>query len=109
MYLFNSFFDFSLYDELDLRSTEITDTSCSLIVETIKLMPTIRILNLSDCLLTTKSLKIFLDVVNQLENLSQLNLKGNNIGNHFTTYISKILLNNSCITEYVLILNVPII
>lgn len=96
-----------MYDELDLRSTGITDTSCSLIAETLKLVPTIKIWNLSDCLLTTKSLKIFLDVMNKLEKLSQLNLKGNHIGNHFTTHISKILLNNSCIAEYVLILTVP--
>jgi Ran GTPase-activating protein (RanGAP) involved in mRNA processing and transport len=92
-----------LYDELDLKSIEITETSCSLIAETLKLVPTIKIWNLSDCLLTTKSLKLFLDVVYQLKNLSQLNLKGNHIGNNFTTYISNILLNNSCITEYVLI------
>ncbi|XP_025425339.1 leucine-rich repeat-containing protein 45-like [Sipha flava] len=89
----------SLYDELDLKSIEITETSCSLIAETLKLVPTIKIWNLSDCLLTTKSLKLFLDVVYQLKNLSQLNLKGNHIGNNFTTYISNILLNNSCITE----------
>lgn len=66
-----------------------------------KIIPTIKILNLSDCLLSFNSLKSFLDVVNQLENLSVLNLKGNGIGNYQTTYISKILLNNTSITEYV--------
>jgi len=58
-------------------------------------------LNLSDCLLPAGGLKTFLDLVNKLTNLKKLNLKGNQIGNKLTVYISKILLNNTNITEYV--------
>lgn len=72
-----------------------------MIAETLKLIPTIKILNLSDCLLSVDGLKIFLDVVNELNNLSLLNLKGNQIGKHITHYISKILLYNRSIIEYV--------
>lgn len=91
---------FSKNGELYLRCTTITDANCFLISKTLKHMPTLNHLNLSDCLLSFNGLKIFLDVVNQLENVSHLNLKGNQIGNKSTIYISTILLNNLSITEY---------
>jgi len=56
-------------------------------------------LNLSDCLLPPGGLKNFLDLANKLTNLKKLYLKGNKIGNKLTLYISKILLNNTNITE----------
>jgi len=67
-----------------------------LIAETLKCEPTITSLNLSDCFLPVDGIKNILDLVNQLTNL-----KGNNIGNNLTIYISKLLLNNFNITEYV--------
>jgi len=97
---FNNF-DFSVYGELNLKSTTITKHSCSLIAKTLKYASTINILNLSDCLLPVNGLKDILNSVNYLTNLKILNLKGNQIGNTLTTYISKILLNNNNITEYV--------
>lgn len=69
-------------------------------MKTLKHMPTLKLLNLSDCLLSFNGLKNILDVVNQLEYLSCLNLKGNQIGNNSTIYISKIILTNTSITEY---------
>lgn len=84
-----------------MGNTTISETSCTLIAETLKLVPKIKILDLSDCLLSIDSLKIFLDVVNELDKLLLLNLKGNQIGKNITNYISKILLNNHSITEYV--------
>ncbi|XP_025202725.1 leucine-rich repeat-containing protein 45-like, partial [Melanaphis sacchari] len=89
----------SVYGEFNLKSTTITEHSCSLIAETLKYEPTINILNLSDCLLPADGLKNFLNLVNYLTNLKILNLKGNQIGNNLTTYISKTLLNNTNITE----------
>jgi len=59
------------------------------------------VLNLSDCLLPEGGLKKFLDLANKLKNLKKLCLKGNQIGNKLTLYISKLLLNNNNITEYV--------
>lgn len=88
------------YGELNLSKTKITETSFFCITETLRLVHTIKILNLSDCLLSFNGLKNFLDVLNEFENLSQLNLKGNKIENHVTAYISKILFNNTNITEY---------
>lgn len=87
------------YGELNLSNTTITDTYFSIIAETLKLVPTITILNLSDCLLSFNGLKNCLDILEELNNLLQLNLKGNLIGKHLTTYISKIL-NKTNITEY---------
>lgn len=84
-----------------MRNTTISETSCSLIAETLRLAPIITTLNLSDCLLSADGLKILLDVVNELDNLSLLNLKGNQLGKNITNYISKILFHNYSITEYV--------
>lgn len=83
-----------------MRCTTITDTNCLLISKTLKHMPTLNHLNLSDCMLSFNGLNIFLDVMNQLENVSHLNLKGNQIGNNSTINISKMLSNNLSITEY---------
>lgn len=94
-------FNFSVHGELNLKSTTITENSCSLIVKTIKCKPIIKVLNLSDCLLPPAGLKNFLDLVNKVTSLKKLYLKGNQIGNQLTLYISKILLNNTNITEYV--------
>lgn len=92
---------FSINGELNLKSSTLTDNACLLIAKTLKCEPTIKVLNLSDCLLPADGLKNILDVVNQLTNLKRLNLKGNQIGNNLTTCISKILLNSPNITEYV--------
>lgn len=93
-------FNFSVhYGELNLSNTTITDTYFSIIAETLKRVPTIKILNLSDCLLSFNGLKNCLDVLDELNHLLQLNLKGNLIGKHLTAYISKIL-NKTNITEY---------
>lgn len=94
-------FDFSIYGEFNLKSTTVTERSCSLIAETFKYEPTISILNLSDCILPPNGLKTFLNLVNYLTNLKILNLKGNQIGSDLTIYISNILSNNTNITEYV--------
>lgn len=89
-----------MFGELNLSNITITDTSSMLIAKTLKLVPIITILNLSNCLLSYNGLKNFLDVINQLKQLSQLNLKRNQIENNQTLYISKILFNNnSSITE----------
>ncbi|KAL4097405.1 hypothetical protein QTP88_022191 [Uroleucon formosanum] len=98
-FIVSCLYNASVYGELNLKSTTLTENSCSLIAETIKCEPTIKIFNLSDCLLPVGGLKIFLDLVNKLTNLKILNLKGNQIGNKLTVYISKILLNNTNITE----------
>lgn len=74
---------------------------CFWIAETLKLMPIIKVLNLTDCLLSFEGFKYFMDIINQLKDLSLLNLKGNQIENEKTNYISKSLLNNSSITKYV--------
>lgn len=94
-------FCFSEHGELNLGNFTISENSCSMIAETLKLIPIIKTLNLSDCLLSVDCLKIFLDVVNVLNKLSLLNLKGNQVGKHITNYISKILLYNRSIIEYV--------
>lgn len=93
---------FSANGELDFTCKSLSDTDCSLVAETLKRVRTIRTLNLADCLLPFDCLKYFLDVVNELENLSLLNLKGNQIGNSITLYLSKIILMNHSITEYVI-------
>jgi len=85
---------------LNLSNTKITETSFLCITDTLRQARTIRILNLSNCLFSFNGLKKFLDVLNELDNLSQLNLKGNRIENNVTAYISQILLNNTNITEY---------
>lgn len=84
-----------------MSNTEITDTSSWLIAETLKIVPNIKTLNLSDCSLSFDSLKNFLNVVNRLKQLTHLNLKGNLIENNSILYISKILLDNLSIIEYV--------
>lgn len=88
--------------ELNLKRTTISNTSCSLVAETLKRVRTIKILNLADCLLKFDGLKYFLDVVNQQKSLSLLNLKGNKIGNNITLYVANIMLTNYSITEYVI-------
>lgn len=86
--------------ELHLRFIMMTDVNCLLIATILKCKPIINVLNLSDCFLSLDGLKNILDVVNKLEHLSHLNLKGNQIGNDHLFHIAKILLNNYSITKY---------
>jgi len=78
----------------------MSDTTCALVAEVLRRVRMIRTLNLADCLLTFDGLKYFLDVANELKNLSLLNLKGNQIGNNKTLYVSKMISFNRSITEY---------
>lgn len=90
-----------MFNELNLENITISNIHCSLIAETLKRVPIIKVLNLTDCLLSLKGLISFMDVINQLKDLSLLNLKGNQIENEKTNYISKSLMNNSSIIKYV--------